>query len=298
MTAPAYPLNPPQLDGTRLTVDVALNNPDILTRRLADITQQRFIVDKMFATAGGAVAAGALVYEQTRPGDLFTTRDVEQRGPADEYPVVSGPRAEPLVALSEDWGGKFWTSDEARSRNDSRFLDQQVTQLANTLVRKINTRAVATLEASVDPLGDVGRVAGNDWDAFITGGATPTPNRQQPLGDFAKVQHAADADELGVVFDLWLIHPDQDEALKVGYGAALADVLISAGIETFASNRVAPGTAYAVARGQVGFLEFEKPLTTEIWRDPATRRTWTQSYVQPVIGVTNPFAVRKVIGLA
>lgn len=294
----SFPLSPPRTNGTQLTVDLALQNPAVITRRLADITAQKFIVDKMFATTGVSVAAGAVIYERTTPGDLYTARDVEERGPSDEYPVVGGERTEPLVAVSRDYGGKFFTTDEARDRNDSRLLDKQVNQLGNTLVRKVNTKAVEALEAVVDPLGDVGRIVGNDWDTFTTTGATPTHNRQQPIADFAKVQRAADADELGIVFDLWLVHPDQDEALKVGYGADLAAVLASAGIETFASNRVPAGSAYAVARGQVGFLEFERPLTTETWREHATRRTWTQSYVQPVIGVTNPYAVRKVVGLA
>jgi len=52
-----------------------------------------------------------------------------------------------------------------------------------------------------------------------------------------------------------------------------------------------------VARGQVGFLDYERQLSTETWREQATRRTWIQSYVMPVMGITNPYAIRKVVGL-
>lgn len=303
MTAPlfpsptSYPLGAPTTVNTQLTVDVALTNPAIITKRIADLTSQRFIVDKLFVGSGVSVAAGAIVYEQMQRDALFMSRDTEQRGPGDEYPVLTGTRGPALVAKSEDWGGRFWVSDEAKDRNDSRYLDQQVTQLSNTLVRKVNARAVAQIEASLAPAGNVESIVGNDWGAFQVLGSTPTPNRSQPLGDFARVQASADADELGVVYDMWLIHPTQHEALKIGYGAMLPEVLAAAGIEVFASNRVGVNSAYAIARQQVGFLDYERPLQTETWREQATRRTWIQSYVMPLMGIQNPFAIRKVVGL-
>jgi hypothetical protein len=300
MTSPApvsYPLGAPTVVNTSLTVDIALLNPAVITRRIADLTSQRFIVDRVFTGSGVSVAAGAVLYEQMQRDALFMSRNTEQRGPGDEYPILSGTRGPALVAVAEDWGGKFFVTDEARSRNDARFLDQQTTQLANTLVRKVNSRAVETIEAAVSPAGSIEFVTGNDWSAFQVAGSTPTPNRQQPIGDFAKVQALADADELGVTFDLWLVHPTQWEALTIGYGSDLPDTLKAAGIEVFASNRIAPGVAYAVARGQVGFLDYERQLSTETWREQATRRTWIQSYVMPVMGITNPYAIRKVVGL-
>lgn len=300
MTSPApvsYPLGAPTTVGSVLTVDVAMNTPSVITRRIADLTSQRFIVDRIFTSSGVSVAAGAVIYEQMQRDALFTSRDTEQRGPGDEYPVLTGNRGPDLVALAEDWGGKFYVTDQARDRNDARYLDQQVTRLANTLVRKVNQRAVQTIEAAISPAGSIDSIVGNNWSSFQVAGSTPTPNRAQPIGDFALVQSLADADELGVTFDLWLVHPAQKQALTVGYGAALPDVLAAAGIEIFASNRIAPNVAYAVARGQVGFLDYERQLTTETWRDQARRQTWTQSYVQPVMGITNPFAIRKVVGL-
>ena len=300
MTSPApvsYPLGAPTVVNTSLTVDIALNTPAVITRRIADLTAQRFIVDRVFTGSGVSVAAGAVIYEQMQRNALFMSRNTEQRGPGDEYPTLSGTRGPALVAVAEDWGGKFFVTDEARSRNDARFLDQQVTQLSNTLVRRVNQRAVETIEAAVTPAGAIDFVTGNNWSAFQVSGSTPTPNRQQPIGDFAKVQALADADELGVQFDLWLVHPTQWEALTIGYGSDLPDTLKAAGIEVFASNRIAVGVAYAVARGQVGFLDYERQLTTETWREQATRRTWIQSYVMPVMGITNPYAIRKIVGL-
>lgn len=295
MTSPSYPLGAPLLTGgSTLTVDLALRQPQILTRRLADTTAQRYVTDRIFRTSGQSVAAGALIYEQIRPNENFLTRPIEQRMPSDEYPIVSGPRPVAQVARAEDWGGKFFITDEARSRNDSRLLDDEMTQLGNTIVRRVNERAIETLEASLT--GETTFV-GHRWDTFETQGTTPTPRREQPVADFAVAQTLAERDELGVTFDTWLINPQEWESIKIGYSDELPGVLEAAGVELFASNRVPAGTAYAVASQAVGFLEYEQQLTTAVWREEATRRTWVQSFVMPVMGVTNPRAIRKVVGL-
>lgn len=300
MTAPvSYPLGTPTLVGNNLTVDLALKQPGRITKRLADITLQKFITDRIFSGSGASVAAGAMLYDQVVKNELYANRDVEQRGPSDEYPIIGSDRQAPKVAVSEDWGGKFWIADTARSRNDVAHFNNQVIALANTLVRKVNARAVATLEAAISALGGAGVVPGHDWSAVQLLGSSPTASDQRPTADFANVQLAADVEELGVVYDLWIVNPAQKADLAIAYGSALSEVLASAGItEMFASNRVAAGTAYAVARGEVGFLNYEQQLQTETWREQATKRTWVQSSVMPIMGVTNPYSIKKVTGLA
>lgn len=294
----AYPLGTPTVVDNKLTVDTALNQPGRITKRIADLTLQKFIVDKIFGSSGADVAAGAIIYDQVTENDLYTSRDVEQRGPSDEYPIIYGERGEPMVAKAEDWGGKFFVTDEARSRNKVAEFDQDVTRLANTIVRKVNQRAVATLESAITALGGAGVVVGHDWSSAILTGTSPTPTAQQPVADFTNTQLAADTDELGVVYDLWLVNPNQKAALANVYGAEYKALLESLGVSIFDSNRVPAGTAYAVATGQVGFLDYEKKLQTETWREQSTRRTWVQSFAMPIMGVTNPYAVKKVTGLA
>lgn len=303
MTAPSpvqYPLGPPVVTNTTvLTVDMALQQPNRITRRIADLSLQRFIVSRIFSTGGTAVRGGAILYEQALANDLYTNRDVERVAPGAEFPIVGSDRRGPKVAEVEKWGGKFKITDEARRRNDIVHFNNQVTMLSNTIVRKVNQRAITELEAAIAALGGAGTFIGNNWQAVITAGTSATNNADMPAGDFAKAQQIADVDELGVVYDLWIVNPQEAAALKVIYGDKLADVLRSNGIEeVYPSNRVAAGTAYAVARGQVGFLEYEQGLGTETWREPKNECTWTQSSVLPVMGVTNPMSIRKVTGLA
>lgn len=303
MTAPApiqFPLGPPVITNTTVvTVDMALNQPNRITRRIADLSLQNFIVSRIFSTGGTAVNGGAILYEQAVANDLYTDRDVERVSPGGEFPIVGVSRRGPRVAEVEKYGGKFQTTDEARKRNDVVWFNNQVTMLSNTMVRKVNTRAVAELEAAIAQFGGALTFVGNDWSAVVTSGVSATNNSEMPAADFAEAQLLADKDELGVKYDLWITNPEQLAALVVIYGDKLPGVLAAAGIrEVFPSNRVAAGTAYAVARSQVGFLEYEQGIGTETWRDPETESTWVQSSVRPIMGITNPYSIRKITGLA
>lgn len=294
----AFPLGTPTLSGNTITVDTMLQQPTRITRRIADLTLQRFIATRIFAP-GGQVNGGAVIYDQAVLNELYTDRDVEERAAGQEYPLVTSSRTTPLVATPEDWGGKFFVTDMAKRRNDQALFNNQVTQLANTIVRKINQRAISTLEAALSGLGGAATFVGQNWGTVVTGGSSQSNATAFPAADFAKAQLLADVDELGVTYDLWLVNPQEKYRLALVYGSDLMDVLASFGIrEVYASNRVTAGTAYAVASGQVGFLSMERGLTTETWYEAKTRRDWVQSSVVPVMGVTNPYAIKKITGLA
>ncbi len=299
MTAPvAYPLGPPQISGNTITVDTALNQPTRITRRLADLTLQNLITSQIF-TMGGGVEGGAVVFDQLIANDLYLARDVERVMPGDEFPIVTSIRPAPLVAEVEKWGGKFFVTREARDRNNRTSFDNQVTQLANTIERKVNTRAVATLDAAITALGGAGTFVGQNWSAVVTAGTSASQNTAYPHADFAKAQMLADVEELGVTFDLWLLNPVQAMHLAIVYGNDLPAVIANNRIRTFVSNRITAGTAYVVATGQVGELRIEQPLETETWPDKDGRQqTWVQASVRPVMYVTNPYSIKKVTGLA
>jgi hypothetical protein len=52
-----------------------------------------------------------------------------------------------------------------------------------------------------------------------------------------------------------------------------------------------------VEAGQVGEIRFEKGISTEVFREAATQRSWVQSDVRVVMAVTNPYSAFKLTGL-
>jgi hypothetical protein len=61
-------------------------------------------------------------------------------------------------------------------------------------------------------------------------------------------------------YNLWIMNPNEMFNLEGIYGDKLGALLDSYDIDIFVTNRVAAGSAYAVAEGQVGEMRVEKPL--------------------------------------
>ena len=249
-----------------------------------------------FRNLGGQVQGGGILYSVLAASDFFTS-DVEKRAARTEYKVVEGVDPDPQLALVEDWGGKFQVGAEQVLRNDVSYLDQQTTQLANTLARKLDVRAVEVVTAAVT---GANVVSGHNWSTVKTVGPASdlTPSGELPTADLSAAQLASDLQELGVKHDLLIVHPNQAHALRVAYGDNLAKMLDSAGLSLFSNPRIAAGTAWCVEQGAVGTVGFEQPLTVDVWEDKATRSTWVQAYVVPAFAVDRPYAAKKLTGLA
>lgn len=287
----------PELNGRRLTVDVALKNPTILRSRIAALADPQLVLDKFFTAHGAAVEGGGILFSVIKASDFYTANDVEKRTPGGEYAVVDGVQPEPKLAAVEDFGGKFQILDEQVTRNDVSYVDTQTTQLSNTIVRKLNSKALEAVEAYI---GAENTLVGHNWGNVITVGpeADLTPNALRPSADLSAAQLAANLQELGVVHDLLVLHPNQEHALNVAYGDKLADMLTSAGLTKFVSSRVAPGVGYAIKKGEAGVVGFETPLKVEAYDDRSTRSKWIQAYAVPAFAVEKPYAVKKITGLA
>lgn len=291
----AHPLGPPTVTNTTLTVDMALNSPQRITRMVMDLTKQRFFVDRVFSSGGG-VTGGAVIYDELAGNDLYADRDVQRVAPGSEFPEVTFSRRAPKVAEVEKWGGKFFFTDEARDRNNVGEFTRAIRQLSNTIVRKINQRGVDVIEAAVT--ANSRTVVGNSWGSVVTTGASASAAALWPAFDFADANRQADVEELGVVYDLWIINPQEYLSLATVYGPDLDAMLASVGYDLYVTNRVPAGTAYVVASGQVGEMRLEKPLGSETWRDPdGKEQTWVQSSVRPLFFIDNPYAVLKFTGL-
>ncbi len=294
--AAAYPLAAPTVSGSTITVETMLNQPTRITRYLSDITLHNYISPLLLSSPGG-VSGGAVIYDQQTLNDLFPTRDVQEVAPGAEFPLITSENGTPSVAAVEKHGGKFFVTDEARDRNDHGVIVREGQKLINAMIRRQDARAIAIVDASIAGLATQ-TVVGLNWDDVVTGGSAQSNADEWPAADFAKAQLLADQQELGVVFDTLIVNPAQLAQLRLVYGKGYSDVLESYGLSVHSSNRVAAGTAYVVAEGQVGEQRFEKTLSTETWREPDSQRTWVQTDARFVQYVTDPYSVVKLTGLA
>ncbi|MEV6096036.1 major capsid protein [Nocardia sp. NPDC051981] len=291
MTSPLIP----QLSGRQLTVDIALKQPTLIRDQIARLADAQLILPKLFRPLGKPIEGGGLLYSVIKASDGYTT-DIEKRAPGNEYRVVEGVDPESRLAEVDDWGGKFQVPDEQVDRNDVSYLDQQTTQLSNTIARKLDTAAVAAIE---DAITAENTVTGHSWANLVTVGPLDalTPSGARPTADLSAAQLAADLQELGVKHDLLIVHPQQAHYLRVAYGDNLDEMLKSAGVGLFPSLRIGPGSAYVLAEGQAGVIGFERVLTVDTWDDRSTRSKWVQAYAVPAFAPDKPYALKKLIGL-
>ena len=99
---------------------------------------------------------------------------------------MEGVDPTPQLAVLEDWGGRFQVTDEQISRCDINYLDQQTTQLANTIARKLDTRAVAALQAA--SIGMFTPAAGWSDLKFVGPLDAITASSDRPSARWAEVQ--------------------------------------------------------------------------------------------------------------
>ena len=293
MTSPLIPA----LNGRTLTLDIALRSPTIIRDRIAALADDQILLPRFFRQFGARVEGGALAYSVVAASDLFTS-DVEKRVPGSEYRVVEGVDPDVRLALVEDYGGRFQVTDEQLTRNAVNYLDQQVTQLANTIARKLDTRAVAALQAAT--IGSL--VPATGWDDLVMVGPLDaiTPSADRPTAHFAEAQEMADLEERGVRHNVVIVHPEQARQLRTAYAEDLDAMLASAGFTNgmFANPRIPAGVAFVAEEGMVGTIGFEVPLTVEVYDDRSTRSKWVQAYAVPAFAVDRPYAAKKISGLS
>lgn len=291
----------PTLSGTgnaqQITVPLALQQPALVAHRIAELAEPDLVLDKFF-TPGPAPEGGSYLFVRAKAGDKFLAdgADVEDTAEGSEYPIVDGVDPDVHQALIANFGGAFPVTDFQEKRNLTSYLRAQVQQLSNSVVRKLNR---AALKAVDEVIGAEQTITGQSWnDLVIVGPADSiTPAALRPSADISAARLHAELQELGTVFDLLIVHPNQAHQLRSAYGEHLDDMLKSAGVELFSTPRVTAGSAFVVEKGGLGKVGFETPLTVETVPDRRHRQNYIQAYANPYFAPENPGAVVKLVGL-
>lgn len=293
-----FPYGVPSIAGTELTLDFLAADPRRITRAIASLALQRYYVDRIFSSAG-TITGGAVAYEQRTENDPFAERDVSRVEPGNEFPIVTFERGAPLTAQVEKFGGKFPITDEARRRNQTGRVNRALIQLANTIQRKTQQRALSELDAAIT---EHARTAvGSSWsDVAATTQANLTASLG-PLADLTMIEETNETQELGYSYNFAIFNPQDWRNFRLAAGGSVASaraLLADSGITgVWVTNRQTAGKVKWLSAGMVGEIGYEVPLSTETWRDgDGKQQDWFQSFVLPVMYVTDPFAILETSG--
>jgi hypothetical protein len=289
-----YPPTGPAVAGSNITVDAFLRQPTVVNRVVNNLALNRFVADLIFSR--GNADGGAVIYDQITASDLFMTRDAQAIEPGSEFPILDEGITTPRVAAVEKWGGAALITDEARRRDRRDVLNRALTKLRNTVVRKVDTVAMAALNAA--PVFT--QTASADWTT--TGDI---------IGDLETARSAIDDADMGYVADTIIINPAQrvDVRKNSGLRDALPRESVTGnpvttrdlnGLLAFdnwiVTNRVPAGTVWVVASKVVGSINDELALYTRVVPQEDRERTLVMAARPTVPIITDPHAAVKITG--
>lgn len=294
MPGTMYPPGPPAVSGNLITVEAFLRTPSRVQRTVEALTLQRFLADSIFSS--GDAQGGAVVYDEIAAGEFFTSRDVQAIEAGSEFPVVDVGEAAPKVARVLKWGGAALLTYEAVRRDNRDVLNRQLTKLRNTIIRKVDTVAIAALDARLPT-----QVASGLWSNAAT----------DIMTDVETARAAIDDADLGYVADTVIINPAQRIGVKKNTGIrgalpreGIGGNLISArdlngllGFDNwYVSNRQPAGTVKVLASKIVGSIRDELGLYSRTL-DQADRERWLVQAARVTVPIiTDPLAGINITG--
>ena len=306
-----YPLGVPTISGNKITVDEALRQPERITRDIADLTMQRFWMDRVFS-AGGGVQGGALLFELPNPlaTDLYGEREPKEVAPGSEFPLQTFTRGVPMVARPRKIGNKWFIVKEAVKRNDTGVLTRRIRQTANTIRRRVENMGIAELQAVITNQSRFRTTSTGTWATYAGLNPQTRAANAGPVSDVVSTLVAADLEERGHAFNSIILHPTNAmQALQAFPGMTLNQIFsmgetteFGSGIQNvFVTPRYTLGSALLFEAGQVGEWRNEFPLEEEAeWEGVASggrQRWWYQWSISPMFAVVDPYAMMELRGI-
>lgn len=290
-----YPPLPVTVNGENITLSMFLSDPVRVQRSIENLTNLRFVSDVIFAQ-GPQATGGSIIYDQiTVQGQIFLDRDVEEIAPGADFPLLNGLEAGPLVALAKKYGGEVWLTYEDVRRDRRDKLGRRLTQLRNTIIRKVDRITMAALRAA--PI--ITQTASGDWTTAAT----------DIVKDIAVGKNGISRLELGYAADTMLVNDDQeldlmtDKDIRDALPRERDDGLIRTGnlgrlmgLDVITTSQVAAGEVFIMQRKIAGSVSDEVPLYTKPIDEPRQERTYLHGARLVTAYVTDPKAVVQITG--
>lgn len=132
---------------TKEQLHLLLKSPQIIARRLADLTKEKFIAD--FLLSGRYDATGGGVFYETDSGELYTGESVESIEPGADYPLISLDEGVPSSARTVKWGQGTILTDEKISREGRQYVEKALMRIGNQIVRDVDQTAWGVIASRV-----------------------------------------------------------------------------------------------------------------------------------------------------
>lgn len=284
-----YPPSPPTVAGRAITVDAWLQDPLRVQRTITQLTNERFIADRIFSP-GGTATGGAVIYDQIVASDLYAARDIQAIEPGSEFPIVTGTEVAPLVAKTVKWGGAGIITYESRDRDRRDVLNRNLTRIRNTIIKKVDAVAVASLLlAPINTMVAAGTWTNSAATIFKDVATAQTQVLKLDMGYEITDALVSPTTLLNMVTNDKLISQLPRETgsvpLRPLASRAMQGVL---GLSWYPSNRVGDNQVILLDGQTAGSISDERPLYSRVVDQPEKERVLIMAARLTVPYVTDP----------
>ncbi|WP_157486881.1 phage major capsid protein [Leucobacter salsicius] len=141
-----YPVSHPTGKLTQEQLHLFISSAPLIAKRVADITQMRFISDYLLQGRFDATGGG-IFYENGDP--VFADGDPEAISPLGEFPLVVLEDGEITSARTDKWGLDTIISDEKIARQGRTPIDRGILRISNSIVRYVDSVSMAVIASRV-----------------------------------------------------------------------------------------------------------------------------------------------------
>jgi hypothetical protein len=284
-------------DGTRITINDFIRDPDLVPSLVLDIANEEFITDAVLRQAGPSLS-GVIRYNESTP--IYADSNPSVRAEFAEVPVATTSVGTPKVAYVEERALAIVVSDEMQRRANVDPVTRQLVQVRNTMTKSWDDTFFNTvLAASTNTFN------GADWGLDATNvyadlaeavrlieTATTGTGQNSPFGyeaDTLIIDRNTKAD-LFKNSDFQKIYQGNIADENIRYRGLLPNQIM--GLDVLVSRRLAAGTAIVMQRNMAGFIADELPLQASAMYRDEPRKIWRSDIQRAsAIGIDNPKAI-------
>lgn len=147
MASYTYPVAAPQGTLTTAQIHLLLQSPQMIAKRVADLTKMRFIADYLLAGRYSALGGG-IFYETGE--QIFAADSPEAVAPGAEYPKTVLTQGEIAAAKTVKWGVETDITDEKISQQGIAIVNKALVRLSNTVVRHVDGVAMSVIASKIN----------------------------------------------------------------------------------------------------------------------------------------------------
>lgn len=146
MASYTYPVARPEGTLTTAQIHLLLQSPQLIAKRIADLTQMRFIADYLLTGRFNAIGGG-IFYETGE--EIFAADSPEAVAPGAEYPKTVLTQGEIAAAKTRKWGLETDITDEKISQQGISIVNRGLARLSNTVIKHVDSVAMAVIASKV-----------------------------------------------------------------------------------------------------------------------------------------------------